>query len=326
MTSPFSLAPVVKVYVTRDLPADILHPLHDRYEVDVWDEDRPVPREMLVQSVANTDGLLCMLTDQIDAELLDGVSNLRILSQMAVGVDNIDVAECARRGISIGHTPGVLTETVADTAFALLAAVVRRLPEGERSVRAGEWGPWSPFRLTGGDLHGTTIGILGMGRVGQAIARRAAGFGMSVIYASPRAVDGVRAQRLPLHEMLSAADQVVVCASLTEESRGVIGADELAAMKPTSYLINVARGPLVDTDALVEALDTGAIAGAGLDVTDPEPLPADHPLLGFRNCLVVPHIGSASVPTRTAMATMAVENLIAGLEGRPMPARYSAPR
>jgi lactate dehydrogenase-like 2-hydroxyacid dehydrogenase len=198
---------------------------------------------------------------------------------------------------------------------------VRKLPEGERVVREGRWGPWEPFYLTGADLHGSVLGIVGMGRIGRALARRASGFDMTVVYASPRPAEDVAGRHLPLPELLAEADHVVLSAALTEETRGMIGEEELRAMGSDSYLVNIARGPLVDIGALVRALAEGWIAGAALDVTDPEPLPPDHPLLGLSNCLVVPHIGSASVRTRTAMATLAVDNLIAGLEGWDLPAR-----
>jgi lactate dehydrogenase-like 2-hydroxyacid dehydrogenase len=255
--------------------------------------------------------------------MLNSAPLLEVVSQMAVGVDNIDVAACKSRGIVIGHTPDVLTETVADTAFALLAAIVRRLPEGEREVRAGEWGPWEMFHLAGGDLHGTTLGIIGMGRIGRAVARRAAGFDMEVIYVSP-SEEHVDAERVGLEELLARADHVVVATRLDETTRGLISAAELAQMKPSAYLVNVSRGPVVDTDSLVAALGRGDIAGAALDVTDPEPLPAGHPLVAMENCLVVPHIASASIRTRTAMSSLAVDNLVAGLRGDPLPARYDA--
>lgn len=309
-----------RIFVTRRIPPQHLEQLSG-FEVKTWEGDGPVPREVLLEEVQSVRGLLCMLTDTIDAELLDVAPDLEVISQMAVGVDNIDVAACRERGIAIGHTPDVLTETVADSAFALLASIVRRLPEGEREVRAGEWGPWDPFHLAGGDLHGTTLGIVGMGRIGGAVARRARGFDMNLVYTSPSEVD-VDAERLELADLLRDADHVVLCVRLDETTKGLISIDELAAMKPTAYLVNVARGPVVDTDALVEALAAGEIAGAALDVTDPEPLPGDHPLLEFDNCLVVPHIASASVSTRMRMSQLAVENLLAGLRSEPMPARY----
>lgn len=309
-----------RVFVTRRLPDRHLERLSG-FDVAVWEGEGPVPRNVLLEGVGRARGLLCMLTDEIDVDLLDTAPDLEVVSQMAVGVDNIDVAACRERGIAIGHTPDVLTETVADSAFALLASIVRRLPEGEREVRAGEWGPWDPFHLAGGDLHGTTLGIVGMGRIGRAVARRARGFDMTLVYASPREAD-VDAERLELGDLLERSDHVVLCVSLDGTTRGLISVDELSAMRNTAYLVNVARGPVVDTDALVEALAVGEIAGAALDVTDPEPLPGDHPLLEFDNCLVVPHIASASISTRTRMSRLAVENLLAGLRSERMPARY----
>ena len=283
-----------------------------------------MPREELFEKVGEIDGLLCMLTDLIDAPLLDAAPGLEVISQMAVGVDNIDVEECERRGIPVGHTPEVLTETVADTAFALLASIVRRIPEGEKIVRNGQWGPWSPTFLNGRDLHGTTLGIVGMGRIGRALTRRCRGFDMEVVYTSRSAAADVAAERLDLPDLLRRADHVVICVSLNPETERLIGRRELQTMKDTAYLVNVSRGPVVDTDALVDALQRGVIAGAALDVTEPEPLPADHPLLGFDNCLVVPHIASSSYRTREAMARLAVDNLVAGLEGSEMPARYGS--
>jgi len=311
---------MVRAFISKELPADLLDRLAG-YDLGVWRGDGPVPRNTLLEGVAEARGLLCMLTDTIDAGLLDHAPGLAVISQMAVGVDNIDLTACAERGIVIGHTPDVLTETVADTAFALLAAVVRRIPEGEREVRSGGWGPWEMFHLAGGDLHGTTIGVVGMGRIGQAIARRAVGFDMEVIYASPSRKD-ISAEHVSLNQLLERSDHIVLCTRLDRSTRHLISNEQLAMMRPTSYLVNVARGPVVDTDALVTALSEGRIAGAALDVTDPEPLPPDHTLLDLENCLVVPHIASASVRTRRAMASLAVDNLIAGLEHQPLPASY----
>lgn len=306
--------------MTKKIPDDHLARLAG-YDVGVWDGEGPVPHPLLIEEVGRARGLLSMLTDHIDADLLEAAPDLEVISQMAVGVDNIDLSACQRRKIVVGHTPDVLTETVADTAFALLAAIVRRLPEGEREVRAGDWGPWEIFHLAGGDLHDTTIGIVGMGRIGRAVARRAVGFDMEVIYASNHDED-VGATRVGLCELLELSDHVVLCTRLDETTRGLISTEELSRMKPTAYLVNVARGPVVDTDALVSALAKGGIAGAALDVTDPEPLPGDHPLLALDNCLVVPHIASASVRTRRAMSSLAVDNLLAGMRGEELPARY----
>ena len=308
--------------MTRQLPDELLRPLHEHFEVQVWKGEGPVPRDLVIDAVSDVEGLLCMLTDAIDAELLAAAPDLEVVSQMAVGVDNIDTRACERRGIVVGHTPDVLTETVADTAFALLGSIVRRLPEGEKAVRLGEWGPWSPSFLNGGDLHGTTLGIVGMGRIGNAVARRARGFDMDIVYSSPGESSELEAQRVSFPELLERADHVVLCVSLTDETRRLIGRSELEAMKSSAYLVNVSRGAVVDTEALVAALSAEAIAGAALDVTDPEPLPPDHPLLGLSNCLVVPHIASSSFKTREAMARLAVDNLIAGLTGEELPARY----
>lgn len=308
--------------MTRNIPDDHLARL-TVYDLGVWEGTGAVPPEVLAREAARARGLLTMLTDRIDASLLDESPHLEVVSQMAVGLDNIDIAACEARGILVGHTPDVLTETVADTAFALLASVVRRLPEGEKEVRAGEWGEWKIFHLAGGDLHGTVIGIVGMGRIGRAVARRAVGFDMEVLYASPSTAD-VEAEHVELEELLRRSDHVVLCVRLDETTRGLIGREELATMKRTAHLVNVSRGPVVDTDALVDALAGDEIGGAALDVTDPEPLPPDHPLLGFANCLVVPHIASASVRTRRAMSSLAVDNLIAGMEGQELPARYTA--
>ncbi len=308
------------IVVTRALPAEILEPLGRLGDVWVWDADRPIGRDRLVAEASGAVGILTMLTDRVDADLLEAAPRLQVISQMAVGVDNIDVDECVRRGIRVGHTPGVLTETVADTAFALMAALVRRLPEAAEAVRDGSWGPWSPFWMTGGELHRKTLGIVGMGRVGQAVARRAVGFEMDVAYTSPSPVDGWR--RVGLDQLLATSDVLLLAARLTDETRGMVGRAELETMGEGSYLVNVARGEMVVTDDLVAALRAGSIAGAALDVTDPEPLPPAHPLLSLRNCLVTPHIASASVGTRLAMAAMAVNNLVAGVQGGEMPAEY----
>jgi lactate dehydrogenase-like 2-hydroxyacid dehydrogenase len=314
-----------RVFVSARIPEDIMSPLLRLAEVDMWEGEGTVSREALFERLPGCDGWLSMLTDEIDEEILDIAPGLTVISQMSVGVDNIDVEACRARGITIGHTPDVLTETVADTAFALMAAAVRRLPEGEKKVRAGEWGPWDPWRFLGGDLHGAVLGIVGMGRIGQAIARRAAGFDMEVLYTSRSdgSVGGL--VRVGLDELLGRADIVVLAVPLSPETHQMIGERELGLMRPGSVLVNVARGPLVDTAALFAALDSGSIGAAALDVTDPEPLPSDHPLLTLGNCLVVPHIGSASVRTRRAMAGLAVDNLAAALRGDPMPAPLPEP-
>jgi glyoxylate reductase len=250
----------------------------------------------------------------VDAELFDAAPSVKAVANLAVGTDNIDLDEAARRGIPVGNTPGVLTDATADIAFALLLGIARRIAEGDRQVRDGAWAPWYPTHMIGGDTTGTTLGIVGWGRIGQAMARRGEGFGMEVIHHS-------RSSGVPLDELLERADYVSLHTPLTADTRHLIGAPELRRMKPTAYLINTARGGVLDQVALREALELGEIAGAGLDVTDPEPLPADDPLLEAPNLLVVPHVGSATTRTRSRMAEMAVDNLLAALAGRDMPHR-----
>jgi lactate dehydrogenase-like 2-hydroxyacid dehydrogenase len=309
-----------RVFVSDFIPGDVLEPLATLAELEVWDRKERVPREALLDRLADCDGWLSMLSDTIDVGLLDSAPKLRVISQMSVGVDNVDVEACRSHGVSVGHTPDVLTETTADTALALIGAAVRRLPEGEAIVKSGAWGPWDPWHFLSSDLHGATLGIVGMGRIGLAIARRASGFDMRVLYTARTVKDVPGAKQLELARLLEASDIVVIAVPLADETRGMIGRAELGLMKETAILVNVARGPIVDTDALVEALTEGVIGGAGLDVTDPEPLPPDHPLLQFPNCLVVPHIGSATVPARRAMASLAVANLVAYFRQEPMPA------
>lgn len=312
-----------RIVVTRRPPGQAVEWLHHIGDVWTWEENRPIDRAVLLERVADATGLYCMLTDRIDRELLDAAPNLIAISQMAVGVDNIDLAECTARGIPVGHTPGVLTETTADLAFGLMIAAARRLGEARDYVRDGRWTQWEPDLLLGYDLHGTTVGIIGLGRIGQAFARRAAGFGMRIVYTQRH--QNAEAERdlgvtyRNLEQLLAESDHVVVLCALTEETRGLIDADALGSMKRTATLVNAARGPIVDTQALTEALAEGVIAAAGLDVTDPEPIPADHPLVALSNCFIVPHIGSASVRTRVHMAEMAAANLIAGLNGERMP-------
>ena len=304
---------MARVFVSRRLPGDALDRLPAAgHDVDVWPEATPPPPEVLRERVAGADGLLCMLTDAIDAELLDAAPRLRAIANYAVGSDNIDLAAARARGIPVGVTPGVLTEATADIAFALLLAIARRLPEGEAAVRSGAWATWGPDWLLGREVHGATLGIVGRGRIGGAVARRAEGFGMTVVHHG-------RSSGIPLAELLARADFVSLHTPLTPETRHLIDAEALAHMRPTAYVINTARGGIVDQEALAAALHDGAIAGAALDVTDPEPLPPDHPLLQAPNLIVLPHLGSATHATRAAMARLAVDNLLAALDGRPMP-------
>ena len=299
------------MFVARELPFAALDRLRARHEVDVWPERLPPPRDRL----AGHEGLLTMLTDRVDADLIADSPDLRAISNYAVGVDNVDVEAATARAIQVGNTPGVLTESTADLAVALMLALMRRLAEGEASVRAGEWLTWEPARLLGRDLHRSTVLVVGPGRIGKAVARRVAGFGAEVIEAG---------RGDPLGPALARADVVTLHCPLTAETHRLIGAPELAAMKPGAYLVNTSRGPIVDQAALAQALHEGAIAGAALDVTDPEPLPADDPLLGAPNLVVVPHVASATRATRAAMADMAVDNLLAALEDEPMPSCVNA--
>jgi glyoxylate reductase len=299
-----------RVFVTRQLPGEALDRLVAEHDVEIWPERLPPPRSELMARAPELEGLLSLLTDPVDAELMDAAPKLRAISNYAVGVDNVDVEAAAARGIPVGNTPGVLTESTADLAVALMLAIARRLSEGEAFVRAGEWRTWEPGLMLGRDLHGAIVGIVGYGRIGQAVGRRLEGFGCELL-TSNRSTD--------FGEMLERSDFVTLHCPLTPATRGLIDEDALRRMKPTSYLVNTARGPIVDTDALAAALHAGELAGAALDVTDPEPLPGDHPLLDAPNLLVVPHVGSATVATRERMADMAVDNLLAGLAGEPMP-------
>ncbi len=293
-------------------------------DVDLWEIDNVIPRPDLLDRVVTADALYCMLTEQVDSVLLQAAPRLRVVSNMAVGVDNIDLLACTSRQIPVGHTPGVLTEATADLAMALLLAAARRLGEGIDYARSGQWGEFRPDLLLGREVHSSVIGIVGMGRIGSAVARRATGFGMSIRYTGPSAKPAIEhelgAVRRDLAGLLTESDHVVLTAPLNPATYHLIDERALTLMKPNATLVNVARGPLVDTDALVVALETGAIAAAGLDVTDPEPLPIDHPLLDAPNCVVIPHLGSASVKTREEMAELAARNVIRGLAGEPLEA------
>jgi lactate dehydrogenase-like 2-hydroxyacid dehydrogenase len=303
---------MARCFVTRDLPGDALDRLRAEHDVDVWPERLPPSRDELHPRTREAEGLLCLLTDPVDAELLAAAPRLRAIANLAVGTDNVDLDAATARGIPVGNTPDVLTETTADLAFALMLAAARRIVEADRQVRSGDWLTWEPGRLLGHDVHGATLGIIGFGRIGRAVAKRAEGFGMRVLHTS-------RSGGVPLDELLAESDFVSIHSPLTPETHGLIDDGALRRMKPTAILVNTARGPLVDTDALTRALEAGEIAGAALDVTDPEPLQADHPLLSAPNLTIAPHIGSASHATREAMAAMAVDNLLAALAGERMP-------
>jgi glyoxylate reductase len=320
-----------RVFVARVIPTEGLDAVRDACDMDLWEDELPPPRDELLRRVAGVDGVLTLLTDRVDDEFLDAAGpGLKVVSNYAVGFDNVDVAACARRGIPVGNTPGVLTDTTADLAWALLMAAARRLPEGDRYVRAGKWKTWGPLLLLGPDVHGATIGIVGFGRIGQAVARRAQGFGMEILYHDlqplpPSVTDPLGATYLPLQELLPRSDYVSLHVNLSPVTRHMINADTLAMMKPTAVLVNTSRGPVVDQAALAAALREGVIAAAGLDVTDPEPIPMDDPLVGMDNCLIVPHIASASRATRGKMAAMAAANLIAGVRGERLPTEVPPP-
>jgi glyoxylate reductase len=310
------MPPVAHVFVTRRLPGPALERLDAAHEVEIWPDRLPPPYETLRGKAARAEGLLTLLTERIDAAVINGSPRLRAISNYAVGYDNIDVDAATRRGIPVGNTPDVLTEATADLTFALLLAAARKLPEAIDAVREGDWLTWDPGRYLGQEVHGATLGIIGFGRIGRAVAKRAEGFDMTVLHASARATASTRR---PLEALLQQSDFVSIHCPLTPETHHLIDAAALEQMRPTAILINTARGPIVDQHALRQALSDGTIAGAALDVTDPEPPPAGDPLLSAPNLIVAPHIGSATRATRERMTELAVENLLAGLEGRAMP-------
>lgn len=308
-----------RVYVTRRLPDAAMELLEAALELEVWEEERPVPRETLLKGVAEADGLLALLTDRVDDELLAAAPRLRAVANMAVGYDNIDVPACTARGVLVTNTPGVLTETTADLAWALMLAAARRIVEGQKLIEAGGWGPWYPMQMVGVDVHGSTLGVVGAGRIGTAVLRRGSGFNMRLRYhnrrPNPQLEAETGARYSGLDELLQESDFVVVTVPLTPETRGMFGAREFALMRETAVFVNVARGPIVREAELVEALRAGRPRAAGIDVFEREPIGPDHPLLALPNCVAVPHIGSATVATRTRMATLAAENLVAALTG-----------
>ena len=311
-----------KVFVTRELPPAALDRLAEHCAVEVWDDFLPPDYELILGKIGELAGLLCLLTDRIDAQLMDAAPDIKVISNLAVGYDNIDIPAASQRGIPIGNTPGVLNETTADFAFALLMATARRIPEARQYIHDGKWLTWHPTVLSGQDIFGATLGIIGCGRIGAAVMRRAQGFGMRILVNSLESADEIRTlggEKVALGELLSQSDFVSLHVPLTDETHHLISEPELKQMKPTAILINTARGSVVDPQALYTALRAGEILAAGLDVTQPEPIALDDPLLTLDNCLIVPHIASASVATRAKMAEMAVDNVIAGLQGQPLP-------
>jgi glyoxylate reductase len=308
------------VYVTRLLPGGAMEFLKHHANVRIWRDEGPPPRKELIQQAAASDGLLCLLTDRIDEALLSRTPRLCVVSNMATGYDNVDIDSATRHGVLVTRTPGVLSETTAEFTVALLFAAARRIPEADRLVRAGQWKTWGPDVLLGHDLAGSTLGIVGLGGIGEAVARRARALEMRVVYYSrTRKKDverelGIRYVTLPA--LLQRSDFVTLHAPLSDETRHMISRPELESMKPHAVLINTARGPLVDQQALFRALKARRIGAAALDVTDPEPIAKDDPLLTLDNVLVTPHIASASVVTRSKMALLAAENLVQALNGR----------
>nr|WP_286169986.1 D-glycerate dehydrogenase [Halocella sp. SP3-1] len=312
-----------KVYVTRRLPQKALDMLGAECEVEINPYDRVLTKEELAEAVKGIDGLLCLLTDTIDEDLLDVNPALKVIANYAVGYNNIDIKACTERGIPVSNTPGVLTDTTADFAWTLLMVTARRVVEADRFTRAGKYKGWGPMMFLGGDIYGKTLGVIGMGRIGQSFAKRARGFNMNVIYydvyrrtSEEEKKWGIKYRELDT--LLEEADFVSLHVPLIPETEHLIGEKELKLMKKTAYLINTARGPIVDEKALVEALKNGEIAGAGLDVYEEEPELASG-LTELDNVTLAPHIASASIETRTKMAEMAVENLLAGLKGQDMP-------
>jgi len=307
------------IFVTRALPGDPTPRLREVANVIVWPHDEPPPHDELVRRAADSDALLTMLTDPIDAAVLDAGKRLRLVAQMAVGYDNVDVAAATECGILVTNTPGVLTETTADLAFALLLAAARRVVEGDRLTRTGGWKSWHPSFLLGQDVHGATLGIVGLGQIGLAVARRARGFDMRILYHDrtrhPQAEAELGAEYVSLDRLLGESDFVSLHVPLASQTRHLIGQRELSLMKPSAVLVNAARGAVVDQQALCAALKERRIAAAGLDVAEIEPIPVDDPLLTLDNVVVTPHIGSASVATRARMAEMAVESVLQALRG-----------
>jgi glyoxylate reductase len=312
-----------RVFVARRIPAAGLDRIVAACDAEVWPDQLPPPYEVIKKKIADCDGLVSLLTDRIDGALLDSAPRLKVVSNFAVGFNNVDVPAATSRGVCVGNTPGALTDATADLAFALMIAAARRVVESAIDARAGKWKTWEPMGYLGLDMAGKTLGIVGMGRIGYAMAKRGhAGWGMKVLYhdeiRNEKAETDLDARKVDLDTLLKESDFISVHASLTESSRGLFGANEFAKMKRTAVFVNSARGPLVDQKALAEALKAGTIFAAGLDVTDPEPPAPDDPILHLPNCVVAPHIASATHSTRDGMAEICADNLIAGVTGKPL--------
>ena len=311
-----------RVFVTRHLTPEAEAKLNSYCEVAYWPEETPPPHKVLLEKTAEVDGLITLLSDPIDAQIIEQARNLKVISQVAVGVDNIDLAAAVKRGIPVGHTPDLLTDATADLAFGLILAGARRLGEAIDYARNGHWKTWGLTTLLGEDVYGATLGIIGMGRIGQAVARRARGFEMRILYTNrSRKLDLEETLGIhftPFEELLAQSDIISLHVPLNAESKGMISTPEFNHMKPHAVLVNTARGAVIDTDALLSALKSHKIGYAALDVTDPEPLPPTHELYSLPNVTILPHIGSATRQARSAMSLLAVENLMAGLKGKPL--------
>ncbi len=316
------------VAITREIPEAGITPLREAAAIKQWPHDLPPTPEQLETLLQDCDGAITLLTDSIGGPLLDRLPKLRVVSNFAVGFDNIDVPAATERGVLVCNTPDVLTAATADATWSLLLAAARRIPESRQYVRDGHWKTWGPLLLLGQEVTGATIGIVGLGRIGKEVAKRARGFAMRILAFDPYQDSAFAEQYgvtyVPLDQLLSESDFVTLHVALTPETHHLIGPDQLRRMKSTAILVNASRGPVVVTDALVEALQSGEILAAALDVTDPEPLPADHPLVNLPNCIVVPHTASATVQTRDRMADLAARNLLAGLKGERPPASVNA--
>ncbi|WP_201714240.1 2-hydroxyacid dehydrogenase [Rossellomorea arthrocnemi] len=308
------------IYITRKLPEYVIAPLQKEFEVEMWNqEDAPVPRDTLLSKAEKASALLTMLSDKVDQELLQNAASLKVVANLAVGYDNIDLEAARKNGVTITNTPDVLTETTADLTFALLMATARRIVEADRYIKEGKWKSWSPLLLAGMDIHHKTLGIVGMGSIGEAVARRAKGFNMDVLYHNrsrkPEAEQSVGVRYASFDELLAQSDFVVVLAPLTKETEGMFQEDQFNKMKESAIFINAARGPIVNETALEKALKMGEIAGAGLDVFETEPVNKEHPLLQLNQVVAIPHIGSSSKETRHAMMALCVENIFSVLKG-----------
>lgn len=313
-----------KIFITRNIGNEALDILNPEYDLDIWEKDTPPPYEILMQKAGNIDGIITMLTDPIDRNfILKSVPKLKVISQMAVGFDNIDIKTATENKIPVGNTPGVLTETTADFTWALLLSIARRVTEANAEVHHGIWKPWGPFVFTGKEIYGSTLGIIGFGRIGRAVAKRATGFNMKIYYSGPRRNEAAEkmtgAEYLPLDDLLAASDFITLHTYLSPSTYHLINANTLEKVKTGAVIINTARGGNIDHDALLSALESGKIAAASLDVTEPEPIPVDHRLLSMPNVIITPHIASSSQETRKKMATMVAENVIAALKSEPLP-------